>query len=221
MSRKTHKTIVIGDIHGCSDELEDLLEKVSPGHNDKVVLLGDLVNRGPHSHRVVEIARKNHFLSLMGNHELRLLQYRQTKDPSLLKVYDFTTLDKLREEDWHYLEKMQGFHETPDSRFVCVHGGFLPGPPWRTQPLHIVCQTKWISPNEIPPHLQKDMQAQHWCHLWEEESTVLYGHTPYKEVNYVGNTLGIDTSCVYGGFLTACILPEMQIVQVRARKAYI
>jgi len=221
MKKNIQRTIVIGDVHGCAEEMEDLLEKVSPGERDKVVLLGDLVNRGPFSHRVVEIAREQNFLSLMGNHELRLLQYRQTKDPTLLRTYDFDTLQKLKEEDWHYLQKMQAFYETPDSHFVCVHGGFLPGPPWRTQPLHIVCQTNWIPMEEIPPLKRIEEKEQHWSTLWEEDATALYGHTPYKEVKYIGNTLGIDTSCVYGGFLTACILPDMEIIQVRARKAYI
>lgn len=214
------KIIAIGDVHGCANELEDLLDKLSPGSHDRVLLLGDLVNRGPDSRRVVEIARENGFRSLMGNHEYRLLNYRRNRDPSILKAYDYETLQQLRQPDWDFLAKMEPFYETPDSEFVCVHGGFRPGQPWRTQSMSTVCKTKWISPSEIPPEKRQGNNSIHWSELWEGPSTAIYGHTPDPEVRYAPHALCIDTSCAYGGFLTACILPDMQLVQVKSRKVY-
>jgi predicted phosphodiesterase len=214
------KLIAIGDVHGCAHELEDLLDKLSPRRNDRVLFLGDLVNRGPESHRVVKIVRENGFQSLMGNHEHRLLTYREHHDPSHLKPYDYETLQQLTLEDWNFLSGMSPFYETEDSEFVCVHGGFQPGQPWRTQSLATVCKTKWISPEAIPPNERRGNNSIHWSELWEGPATVIYGHTPNPEIRYAPHALCIDTSCAYGGFLTACILPDMEIVQVKARKVY-
>jgi len=213
--------IVIGDVHGCAAELEDLLEVLSPGEGASVLLLGDLINRGPESHRAVRIARESGLNCLMGNHELRLITYRKRRDPSILKSYDYETLQNLRPEDWHYLAKLLPFYETEDSRFVCVHGGFRPGRPWRTQTVKDVCEAKWIPPNEIPPEQRRGKNSIHWSELWKGPPTVVYGHTPDPEIRFGSNTLCIDTACVYGGYLTACRLPSMEIVQVKARKAYI
>ncbi|MGE9290502.1 MAG: metallophosphoesterase [Puniceicoccales bacterium] len=214
------KLIVIGDVHGCSHELQDLLDKLSPSRNDKILLLGDLVNRGPDSHQVVQTVREHGFKSIMGNHEYRLLNYRQHRDPSILKSYDYETLQQLTLEDWEFLSQMEPFFETEDSEFVCVHGGFHPGQPWRTQSLATVCQTKWIPPEAIPPAQRQGNNSIHWSELWNGPSTVIYGHTPNPEIRYAPHALCIDTSCVYGGFLTACILPDMQFIQVKARKTY-
>ncbi|MEM0967618.1 MAG: metallophosphoesterase [Verrucomicrobiota bacterium] len=215
------RIIAIGDVHGCASELEDLLEKLSPKRSDHVLFLGDLVNRGPESHRTVQIVRRNRFDSLMGNHEHRLLKYRQHRDPSILKSYDYETLQQLTLDDWNFLSEMRAFYETNDSDFVCVHGGFIPGRPWRTQSLSTVCTTKWISPKRIPPPKRMGDHSIHWSELWEGPATVIYGHTPNPELRYAAHTLCIDTACVYGGYLSACILPEMEIVQVKARRAYI
>ncbi len=213
--------IAIGDIHGCASEFEDLLNELSLRDSDRVVLLGDIVNRGPDSHRAVRIARENGFTGLMGNHELRLLTYRRHRDPSILKPYDYETLQQLGPADWAYLETLLPFYETADSEFVCVHGGFYPGRPWRTQPMGAVCRAKWIPPEEIPPARRNGNNSIHWSELWEGPPTVVYGHTPDPEVRYAGNTLCIDTACVYGGYLTACRIPSMEIVRVKARKSYI
>ena len=214
------KLIAIGDVHGCSHELEDLLDKLSPSRDDQVLFLGDLVNRGPDSRRFVEIVRTNGFKSLMGNHEYRLLSYRKHRDPSILKRYDYETLQQLERKDWEYLSRMEAFYETENSEFVCVHGGFRPGLPWRTQSMATVCKTKWISPEEIPPAKRQGNNSIHWSELWKGPATVIYGHTPDPEVRYAPHALCIDTSCAYGGFLTACVLPEMEIIQVKARKTY-
>lgn len=215
------RIIIIGDIHGCLVELEELLARVSPVSGDEVLLLGDLVNRGPDSHGVVSLARKAGFKALMGNHELRLLDFRRRQDPSILKDYDRPTIAVLQEEDWSYLEQMLWLYETPDSAFVAVHGGFRPGIPWRTQPIETITQTKHIPWQEIPAPRRLGKQSRHWSEVWEGPPTVIYGHTPRPKVKFTPHALGIDTACVYGGFLTACILPDLQLVRVRSRRAYI
>ena len=90
------RLIAIGDIHGCHAEFAELLERLAPTKDDQLILLGDLVNRGPDSTKVIDLARAANAISLLGNHELRLLNYRRTKDRDFLKENDQETFGQLR-----------------------------------------------------------------------------------------------------------------------------
>ncbi len=214
------RLIAIGDIHGCYKEFEDLLEKLEPASDDRIVLLGDLINRGPDSGRVVELARRHATASLLGNHELRHLNYRRTDDPSHLKKYDYATLEQLRGKDWEYLENMKLTYADEETGVVFVHAGFLPDRPWQRQPARVVTRVQVVGPDGEPHKRSELPGAPHWSELWSGPPFVVYGHTPRNEVARTKWTLGIDTSCVLGGALTAYVLPEKRLVQVKARQAY-
>lgn len=214
------RLIAIGDIHGCHREFADLLDKLKLERHDRVVLLGDLVNRGPDSAAVIALARAHATLSLLGNHELRLLNYRKTGDPTHLKKNDYDTLKQLSAKDWAYLSAMPlTFHDRADA-IVLVHGGFLPSQPWRGQPARIVTRIQVIDKDGNPRKRSDAPNAPHWSTLWEGPPYVVYGHTSRPEVSRLKWSLGIDTACAMGGSLTACILPEKKIVQVKAREKY-
>jgi hypothetical protein len=214
------RLIAIGDIHGCYKEFADLLEKLDLEKHDRVILLGDLINRGPDSSKVIALAREYATASLLGNHELRHLNYRRTDDPSHLKKYDYATIEQLRGKDWDYLEDMKLTYQDPDLGVVFVHAGFLPDRPWQRQPARIVTRIQVIG-KDGEPHKRSEMpHAPHWSGLWSGPPFVVYGHTARPEVVRTKWTLGIDTACVLGGALTAYILPEKKIVQVKARQAY-
>src|SRR5208283_3799715 len=100
------RLIAIGDIHGCHLEFAEMLERLALERDDRLVLLGDLVNRGPDSCKVIDLAQKHKATSLLGNHELRLLKYRRTGDLKYAKEHDLETFEKLRPADWAYLEEM-------------------------------------------------------------------------------------------------------------------
>ncbi len=188
--------------------------------DDSLILLGDLVNRGPDSCRVIDLAREHNALSLLGNHELRLLEYRRTKDENLIKETDLDTHTKLRPEDWAYLEAMPLTHELPDLNMVFVHGGFLPGEPWQKQSAQIVTRIQVIDSNGKPRKRSDAPDALPWADQWNGPPFVVYGHTPRPEIYKLKWSVGIDTACVMGGALTAFILPERRFVQVKARKRY-
>ena len=99
------RTIVIGDVHGCADELGDLLGRLQVQAQDRIIQVGDLINRGPDSVRCVRIAQAHRFELVYGNHELRLLQARKSGDISTLKAYDFGTLAQLTDADWSFYSK--------------------------------------------------------------------------------------------------------------------
>jgi diadenosine tetraphosphatase ApaH/serine/threonine PP2A family protein phosphatase len=214
------RLIAIGDIHGCHAEFTELLERVGFSPGDRLVLLGDLINRGPDSLGVLDLARQLGAVSLLGNHELRLLTYRRTRDNDALKETDAATFAELRPEDWKYLEAMPLTLEEPDLQTVFVHGGFLPGEPWQRQPAQVVTRIQVIDAEGRPRKRADCEDCPLWADLWSGPPFVVYGHTPRPEIYKLKWSVGIDTACVMGGHLTAYILPERRFVQVRARRRY-
>ena len=216
----TGRLIAIGDIHGCHTEFAELLSQLELKAGDRVVLLGDLVNRGPESARVIDTARSIGAISLLGNHELRLLKFRKTGDRKYMKEHDLETFDSLRPEDWSYMEAMQLTYYEPELNTVFVHGGFLPGEPWQRQPSEVVTRIQVIDKDGRARKRADAPEAPVWADLWGGPPFVVYGHTPRPEVYKLKWSIGIDTGCVMGGALTAYVLPERRIVQVKARQRY-
>ncbi len=214
------RLIAIGDIHGCHQEFAELLERLSLTKDDRLVLVGDLVNRGPDSCKVIDLARQNNAISLLGNHELRLLTYRRTKAPYGNEQADAETFSKLRPEDWTYLEAMPLTHYAEELNTVFVHGGFLPNEPWQRQPASVVTRIQVIDKNGDPRKRAESSESPVWADLWNGPPFVVYGHTPRPEIYKLKWSVGIDTACVMGGHLTAYILPEKRFVQVKARRRY-
>lgn len=214
------RLIAIGDIHGCHLEFAELLARLSPTREDRLILLGDLINRGPDSNKVVALARQSGASSLLGNHELRLLNYRRTGDKKPLKEGDLETFERLRPEDWVYIEAMPLTFVEPDLNLVFVHGGFLPNEPWQRQPADVVTQIQVIDRQGRPAKRADEPDAPSWADLWSGPPFVVYGHTPRPEIYKLKWSLGIDTGCVQGGHLTAYILPEKRFLQVKARQRY-
>lgn len=214
------RLIAIGDIHGCHQEFADLIARVAPGRDDRLLLLGDLVNRGPDSARVLELARQHQAISLLGNHELRLLNHRRSGDEKLLKDGDLATIRQLRPEDWDYLDAMLVTYAEPALDTVFVHGGFLPNEPWARQPANVVTRIQVIDREGRPRKRADAPDAVGWADLWSGPPFVVYGHTPRPAIYKLKWSVGIDTGCVLGGALTAYILPEKRFVQVKARQKY-
>jgi predicted phosphodiesterase len=214
------RTIAIGDVHGCAEEFEELLQLLNPTADDRLIQLGDLINRGPDSHRVVRLARENAIEAILGNHELRILTALRESQPSMLKDYDLKTIRQLDNKDWDYLNTLQKFKYDGISDTVFVHGGFLPGEPWMKQAVEITTSIQVIDAQGNPAKRSDAPDAPAWADSWEGPPFVVYGHTPRPKAYKRKNSIGIDTGCVYGGCLTAYIVEEKRLVQVRASQAY-
>ena len=202
------RLIAIGDIHGCHVEFAELLAQLALTKNDRVVLLGDLINRGPDSCKVIDLARAYHVTSLLGNHELRLLKYRQTGEKKYLKEQDMDTFTKLQPADWEYLESMSLTFEEPELNVVFVHGGFLPGEPWPKQGAEIVTRIQIVRRDGKPGKRADEPEAPLWADLWSGPPFVVYGHTPRADIHKLKWSVGIDTGCVLGGRLSALVFAE-------------
>lgn len=214
------RTIAIGDVHGCADEFEELLNALELEPKDRVIQVGDLVNRGPDSHRVIELAREFKVEAIMGNHELRLLSAHRKDKSSLLKDYDRPTFEQLTPKDWKFLEAMPRFIYIDKIDTVLVHGGFLPGEPWQTQSLETITSIQVIDKKGKAAKRSDAPEAAPWADSWCGSPFVVYGHTPRPNVLERTGSIGIDTGCVYGGHLTAYMIEDQSLVEVRARKTY-
>jgi serine/threonine protein phosphatase 1 len=216
----TGRLIAVGDIHGCHTEFLELLDQLELKGDDRLVLLGDLVNRGPDSKKVLATARSIGAISLLGNHELRLLKFRKTGDKKYMKEHDIETFDSLAPEDWAYLEAMLLTYEEPELNMVFVHGGFLPNIPWNKQPAEVITRIQVVDNDGNPRKRADSPDSPPWADLWGGPPFVVYGHTPRPEIYKLKWSMGIDTGCVMGGSLTAYVLPERRIVQVKAKARY-
>lgn len=218
-----NRIIAIGDVHGCSHELHNLLDILKITDQDLLIFIGDLINRGPDSRGVLDCVHQlKNTIFILGNHELRLLNFHKTGDKSILKPYDYTTLACLKNEDWKLFKKMVPTYYVKEYDTVFVHGGFLPNIPWQKQSANIISRIQVISPDNKPKKRSKYPNYPLWSDLWHGPPFVVYGHLPVKNQVERGTwSLGIDTGCVYGGSLTAYILPSKTIVSVPALKAYI
>lgn len=216
------RIIAIGDVHGCLDELNDLLECVSPTPQDRIIFLGDLINRGPNSSGVLKRVRSMpNAISILGNHELRLLRYDRTQDTGSLRDSDKKTIKGLNKKDWQFLRyNLIPYYYAPEYETVFVHGGFAPGKPWYKQSAKTMCRTQVITPEGKAATRRECPGGTPWFDLWQGPPFVVYGHFRRSEVVEREHSIGIDTACIDGVQLTAYILPEKKIVQVPARKSY-
>lgn len=224
------RVAIIGDVHGCIGELKQLLELISKQYVDAVYHLGDLVDRGPDSGAVVSLLRRQGIKGVMGNHEYNLLSLRK-KPWNRLSTEAQTTLASMSVDpsNWKYLAdlpKIQLLDDVLNQPVVLVHGGLWPGVPLWKQPSAVLYAQliNPLRPGDAAWFNDAGAKARGlvpWQQQWDGQELVVYGHTVYREPTRIGRTLGIDTGCVYGGSLTALILPDFNFVTVRAARPYV
>jgi calcineurin-like phosphoesterase family protein len=199
-------TYVIGDIHGCLQSLERLLHKIRPRPEDRVIFIGDYIDRGPHSREVVDLLLQLPYPSifLMGNHEKMLLDYLAGGDSSLYLLNGgLATIQSyggdpanIPQNHLGFFQSLRPMYETPDHLFV--HAGIRPLVPLDRQELKDLV---WI-------------RQEFYQFVGRFPKPVIFGHTPMRHVLLAEDRIGIDTGCVYGGKLTCLKLPEREIIQV-------
>ncbi|HPC46401.1 MAG TPA: metallophosphoesterase family protein [Deltaproteobacteria bacterium] len=211
------RTFVIGDIHGCLDKLGDLFARMAPADADRLVFLGDYIDRGEHVFDVVEylveLSSRYDCVFLRGNHEDLFLEYlefgsnervffanggRQTVD-SYVSPDRFTSRDQLvraiPQAHRDFFSRLVWYHE--DGRYLYVHAGVRPGvglDGQSRQDLVWIRDEFIFTPHSLP-------------------YKVVFGHTPFARPLVMEDKIGIDTGAVYGGPLTAVVLPEEAFIQ--------
>jgi hypothetical protein len=196
------RTILIGDVHGCASELGSLLERVRFGPGDRIVLVGDLVARGPDSRGVLAIAREAGAQSVLGNHEEKLLTWRRGESP--LGAEHAQVASSLSDEDWRLLEGMPLRIDLPEHGALVVHAGVIPGQPVEDTPPEALLRMRtldaagrWSAARDAGPL---------WGSLYDGPAHVFFGHNARESLQLWPWATGLDTACVYGGRLSAFVL---------------
>jgi len=210
------RTIVIGDIHGCFEELQDLLRVVELRTDDRVIAVGDLIVKGPQNREVLDrFIDDDRFSAVIGNHDRAIRQYWRGEPLRLTKEQKVTVaeLESDRESYSAYLRSLP-FTINLGSHLI-VHAGVRPGVPLRRQMSSDLTEMRTMGAN---PSSRRGVP---WFDVYRGRRVVLFGHWPAKAPRMAPRALGLDTGCVYGGRLTAYIIELNQFVSVVARRAYV
>lgn len=237
---------IIGDIHGCFIELTELLTKldykietvepnlvnfgfkVTPPINRKAIFVGDLVDRGPDSPNVLRLVmsmvNSKIAFCVPGNHDLKLQKYLNGKQVQLKHGLE-TTIKQMENESnefkiivEQFLNSLISHYVLDNGKLVVAHAGLKENMQGRgSGAVRSFClygeTTGEIDEFGLPVRLN-------WAKEYRGSAKVVYGHTPVPEVEWLNNTIDIDTGCVFGGKLTALRYPEEEIVSILAKEVY-
>ena len=236
---------VIGDIHGCYNELAALLTQLGytsssaeanpDGHNSfvppigrKAVFLGDLTDRGPNSpavlRLVMQMVARNHAYCVPGNHDIKLLRKLRGKDVQLTHGIA-ETLEQLEKETHEFrievakfLDGLVSHYVFDDGRLVVAHAGMKEEMQGRGSGKVRDFALFGETTGEVD---EFGLPVRYnWAADYRGRAMVVYGHTPVPEPEWLNRTINIDTGCVFGGKLTAFRYPEKEIVSIPAARVY-
>ena len=209
------RTIVVGDIHGCYDELMALMEKVDLGEKDRVVSVGDLITKGPKSKEVLEVFMTDpRFTTVIGNHDLALRRKWNGEDIEL-KPAQKEAHKELRDNKDAYTTFFNRLPFTIDlDTHLVVHAGLRPNVELYSQTTGDMTRLRTLGPD------RESDEGTPWYHVYFGEKVVLFGHWPAPEPRRGKKAIGLDTGCVYGHTLTAYIIETDEFVSVPAKRAY-
>jgi len=219
---KKGRTIVVGDVHGCRDELERLLELVRYDECDNLFFLGDLLSRGPDPLGVLAIMRRSGARGVRGNHDDDLLKWHAAQnagdESARLGKAKRKLAEQLEPPDWAVLESLELWIDLTDHELRLVHAGVVPGLPMEAQPLEALLSMRYLGPHNEPiekigvhGEAERD-DAVLWGRRYTGPPHIVFGHNAQREPQLYPWATGIDTGVVYGERLTAMVLESGQRV---------
>lgn len=215
------RIICIGDLHGCFEEAVELLDLCKITKDDKVIFVGDLVDRGPDNDKCVDLAMQHE--CVLGNHEETHLRYRKLEEegkiPQISSRSHIETREQLRPEHYEYFKTLPLYIRLPEHNAVVAHAGAFPNVPMEAQDqrhlLHIQMinppdkATKWAS--KAPSHWI------FWTNKWKGPEKVIFGHSVLDRPLITEFAVGIDGGAVFGHKLWAYELPSGKIYEVQGK----
>ena len=232
---------IIGDVHGCLDELHELLEvlgysvqrsnggyQVDPPEGRKAIFLGDLVDRGPKIPEVLKLVmsmvRAGTALCVPGNHDVKLLQKLRGKDVKVTHGLADSVAQleaeplEFRKNVTEFLDTLISHYVLDDGKLVVAHAGMKEEMQGRgsgaIRSFALFGETTGETDEFGLP------VRYNWAADYRGKAAVVYGHTPIAEPQWLNRTVNIDTGCVFGGKLTALRYPEKEFVFIEAHKTY-
>ncbi len=236
---------IIGDVHGCYDELVALLQQlgyisntgkwdtaspfqVSHPAGRKVIFLGDLVDRGPYVPAVLRLAMQmtadGAALCVPGNHDAKLLRKLQGKDVQIShglaeSIAQLALLPpEFVSQAATFIDNLVSHYVLDDGKLVVAHAGMKEEMQGRgSGKVHDFALYGETSGETDEFGLPV---RYNWAMDYRGKAMVVYGHTPVPEPEWLNRTIDIDTGCVFGGRLTALRYPEKEPVSVPAARVY-
>lgn len=212
------QTLVVGDIHGCFDEFQALLDKAGLTEDDSIVSIGDCVDRGPDTPAVLRFFQEKRSVKLiMGNHERKHVR----ADRHEVKLARSQKISRIQFGETYpdalaFMSGLPLFLDLPDA--LVLHGYFEPGLPLSQQRTTVLCGTMGGD---------KYLRAQYdrpWYELYDGEKPLLVGHHNYSNTDqpfiYQDRVFGLDTDCVTGKALTGLLLPSFKFLSISSRANY-
>jgi len=229
---------IIGDVHGCYDELRTLLGtlgyqvaddySVIAPQGRRAIFLGDLVDRGPNVpgvlRLVMSMAAAGSALCVPGNHDMKL--FRALKGKNVQITHGLAeSLQQLEAESpefrmqvGKFIDGLVSHYVLDDSKLVVAHAGLIESMQGRgsgqVREFALYGETTGESDVFGLPI------RYNWAADYRGRAMVVYGHTPVPEPEWLNNTINIDTGCVFGGSLTALRYPERELISVPAQHTY-
>lgn len=195
------RNIFIGDVHGCLDEFEELIRRVDPGREDRVLCVGDFMDRGPKPAECVRFAREHGFLAVLGNHDEAHLRWRRhedrrARDPKYVNPMQPLPPQRQAEnaaltaEDVAWLDGLPLILE-PLPGWILVHGGLFPGKSLeahrKSRDLRDkVIRLRWVDAAGEFVRLEDDTAAdgppgsRPWMDVYDGRANVVYGHAVHS-----------------------------------------
>jgi len=236
---------IVGDVHGCYDELCDLIAqlgytletessdsttgpRLSHPNGRKLVFVGDLVDRGPKTVEVLKLAMRNvaesTAICVPGNHDSKLLRKLRGRDVQIthglaetLEQLESTT-DNFKAAVASFLDGLVSHYVFDRGRLVVAHAGMkesMMGRGSRAVREFALYGETTGETDEFGLPIRYN-----WAAEYRGDAHIVYGHTPIPEPEWLNKTINLDTGCVFGGKLTALRYPEMELVSVPARHTY-
>jgi protein phosphatase len=231
---------LIGDVHGCLEELDALLDELgwtppaaesgARSHPDgrRAIFLGDLVDRGPDTpgvlRRAMAMVEAGTALAVPGNHDIRLVRKLRGRDVRVTHGLA-ESLEQLEREDHDFGVQAASFLDGLVSHYVLDGGGLVVAHAGQREEMQgrgsgrvrefaLYGETTGET-DEFGLPVRYD-----WASEYRGRATVVYGHTPVPEAEWLNRTINIDTGCVFGGRLTALRWPERELVSVPAVRVH-
>ena len=234
---------LIGDVHGCYDELVELLTQLNYAPDSEggawrhplgrqVVFLGDLVDRGPKVVETVRLAQAmmaaGTALCVPGNHDMKLMRALSGKNVTVShgladSLAQINLMPEAEREPFkaEYVKWADGLvsHFWLDGGKLCAaHAGmkeaYIGRASGRVRDFALFGETTGETDDFGLPVRYP------WASDYRGKTTVVYGHTPVPSAEWLNNTINLDTGCVFGGALTALMWPEKEMLSVPAKQTY-
>lgn len=198
------RTLVIGDIHGCYDELASMVDKFAPAGSDRIFCVGDIINRGPFSDKCIRFVKENNIKTVMGNHEHWYIKSWPFEDNSV-ESFNFRRLEI--EEHLEWMKSLPYY--IIDEDFIIVHAGFDPAVAFKDNSKDNLVSLRTLDRTGAP-----------WFDGYYGTKHIYFGHWAKLGLMFGKYVTALDTGCVYGNTLSGYIMEENRLIQVPAKKVY-